>query len=68
MISLFFVADAHYFRLEEGDKCIGDSGYIGEPSKVIVTKDQHSSEFKEFMARGTDKESTGDISLASQGL
>jgi len=50
--------DALYFQLEEGDKCIGDSGYIGEPSKIIVTKDQHSSEFKEFMARIKNRQET----------
>ena len=49
---------ALYFQLEEGEKCIGDSGYIGEPDKVAVTKDQHSSEFKEFMARIKNRQET----------
>ena len=30
--------NALYFQLEEGEKCIGDSGYTGEPDKVVMEK------------------------------
>ena len=30
---------------------IGDSGYSGEPTKVMETRDEQSFEFKEFLAR-----------------
>jgi hypothetical protein len=50
--------DALYFKLEEGEKCVGDSGYAGEPAKVVVTKDEHSSEFKEFLARAKNRQET----------
>ena len=50
--------EALYFKLQDGEKCIGDSGYAGEPSKVVITKDEHSSEFKEFMARAKNRQET----------
>ena len=49
---------ALYFQLEEGEKCVADSGYAGEPSKIVMTKDEHSSEFKEFMARAKNRQET----------
>lgn len=49
---------ALYFQLEDGEKCIGDSGYNGEPEKVVVTKDEHSDEFKEFLARAKNRQET----------
>ncbi|KAL7533034.1 hypothetical protein ACHAXR_006065, partial [Thalassiosira sp. AJA248-18] len=50
--------DALYFQLEEGEKCIADSGYAGEPGKIVVTKDEHSPDFKEFMARVKNRQET----------
>ena len=50
--------NALYFQLEEGEKCIGDSGYAGEPSKIVMTKDEHSSKFKEFLARAKNRQET----------
>ena len=49
---------ALYFKIKEGERCIGDAGYSGEPTKVVVTKDQHSSEFKEFLARAKNRQET----------
>ena len=49
---------ALYFKMKEGDKFIGDAGYSGEPTKVVVTKDEHSSEFKEFLARAKNRQET----------
>ena len=50
--------NALYFQLEEGERLIGDSGYVGEPDKVVITKDEHSSEFKEFLARAKNRQET----------
>ena len=47
-----------YFQLEDDEKLIGGSGYVGEPSKVVVTKAEHSSEFKEFLARAKNRQET----------
>ena len=49
---------ALYFQLREGEKCIGDSGYAGEPEKVVLAKDEHSPEFREFMARAKNRHET----------
>ena len=59
---------ALYFQLEGGKKCIGDSGYLGEPDKVVVTKEQHSSEFKEFMARAKNRQETFHWRLKSLNI
>jgi hypothetical protein len=37
---------------------VGDSGYSGEPSKIVTTKDEHSSDFKEFLARAKNRQET----------
>ena len=50
--------NALYFQLEEGEKLIADSGYLGEPGKIVVTKDEHSSGFKDFMARAKNRQET----------
>ena len=34
---------ALYFQLMEDEWCIGDSGYVGEPGKVVTAKDEHPS-------------------------
>jgi len=49
---------ALYFQLGENEKLIGDAGYSGEPSKIVVTRDEHSSEFKEFLARAKNRQET----------
>ena len=49
---------ALYFQLGENEKLIGDAGYAGEPSKIVVTRDEHSSEFKEFLARAKNRQET----------
>lgn len=56
---------ALYFQLEEGEKCVGDAGYAGEPSKIVVTKDEQSSEFKEFLARIKNRQETYHTRLKS---
>jgi hypothetical protein len=38
--------NALYFEFRQGDQLVGDSGYEGEPSKIVVMRDEHSKEFK----------------------
>jgi hypothetical protein len=60
--------DALYFQIEEPERYVGDSGYNGEPSKVVVTKDEHSSEFKEFLARAKNRHETFHWRLKSWNI
>jgi hypothetical protein len=57
--------NALYFQIDEDERFLADSGYNGEPSKVVVTKDEHSSEFKEFMARAKNRHETLHTRLKS---
>jgi hypothetical protein len=50
--------NACFFQLKQGEKLVGDSGYNGEPSKIVVTKDQQSAELKEFLARVKNRQET----------
>ena len=54
--------NALYFQMEKvmekGDKLVGDSGYSGEPDKIVTTKDEHSAEYKEFLARAKNRQET----------
>jgi hypothetical protein len=38
--------NALYFKIKEGDQIIGDSGYAGEPSKIVVWRDEHTLKYK----------------------
>ena len=49
---------ALYFKVEDDERLIGDAGYSGEPTKVVVTRDEQSSEFKEFLARAKNRQET----------
>ena len=31
-----------YFQINDGDRLVGDSGYNGEQSKIVVKRDEHS--------------------------
>ncbi len=42
---------ALYFQIKQGDRIVGDRGYEGKPSKIVVMRDEHSTEFKKFLAR-----------------
>ena len=57
--------NALYFQIDEDERFLADSGYNGEPSKIVVTKDEHSSEFKEFMARAKNRHETLHTRLKS---
>ncbi len=49
---------ALYFLIKQGDQIVGDSGYEGKPSKIVVMRDEHSKKFKEFLARFTSHQET----------
>lgn len=42
---------ALYFQVKDGEKFVADSGYAGEPDKIVMTRDEQTPEFKEFLAR-----------------
>ena len=56
---------ALYFKVEDDERLIGDAGYSGEPTKVVTTKDEHSSELKEFLARAKNRQETFHTRLKS---
>lgn len=56
---------ATYFKVPEDELMIGDSGYNGEPSKIVVSKDEHSPEFAEFLARAKNRHETFHTRLKS---
>ncbi len=39
---------ALYFKIKQGDRIVGDSGYEGKPSKIVVMRDKHSKKFMNF--------------------
>ncbi len=43
--------NALYFKARQGDRLVGDSGYEGKPSMIVVMRDEHSKEFNKFLAR-----------------
>jgi hypothetical protein len=49
---------ALYFQVKQGDQIVGDSGYEGKPSKIVVMRDKHSKEFKKFLARVASRQET----------
>ncbi len=42
---------ALYIQIKQGDRIVRDRGYEGKPSKIVVMRDEHSKEFKNFLAR-----------------
>lgn len=50
--------NALYFKIPEGKRLIGDSGYLGEPDKVTTTLGGHSKEVKAFLARAKSRQET----------
>ena len=37
---------------------VGDRGYEGKPSMIVVMRDEHSKEFKKFLARVNSRQET----------
>jgi hypothetical protein len=50
--------NALYFKVRQGDRIVGDSGYEGEPRKIVVMRDEHSKELKKFLARVCSRQET----------
>ncbi len=50
--------NALYFKVRQGDRLVGDSGYEGKPSKIVVMRDEQSKEFKKFLARVCSRQET----------
>ena len=46
------------FHLPKGKKYICDSGYAGEPDKIVVSRPEHPKDFKKFMARVKSRQET----------
>ena len=57
--------NALYFQLKGTNKCIADSGYNGKPSKIVTSKDEHSSKFREYTARAKNYQETFHWKLKS---
>ncbi len=49
---------ALYFHLNDGQRIVGDSGYRGEPSKIVVKSDAHSAKMKDFLSRVESRQET----------
>ena len=47
---------ALYFKIPEGKYAVGDSGYRGEPSKIVCVEDGHDDEFKEFISQAKNRQ------------
>lgn len=48
--------EALYWKMPKGTKAISDSGYVGIEDKVIIYRQEHSSEFKEFIGRAKNRQ------------
>jgi hypothetical protein len=51
--------------LKEGELIIGDSGYEGEPDKIVVAKEEHQPCMKAFIARAKNRQETFHTRLKS---
>ncbi len=40
------------------DRIVGDGGFAGEPSKIVVWRDEHSRKYKKFIARVSSHQDT----------
>ncbi len=50
--------NALYVKVRQGDRLVGDSGYEGKTSKIVVMRDEHSKEFKNCLARVCSRQET----------
>ncbi len=55
--------NALYFQVKKGELIDGDSGYAGEPSKIVVWRDEHTPKYKKFSCQPS-----GDSFQGAQGL
>lgn len=59
---------ALYYLLPEGVLGIGDSGFQGEPNKVVVARHGHSQELKKFISRAKCRQENLHARLKSFGI
>jgi hypothetical protein len=52
-------------KIPEGKRAIGDSGFVGEPTKVSVTREGDTDEMKHFKARAKSRQETFNSRLKS---
>jgi hypothetical protein len=48
--------EALYFKIPKGKLAVGDSGYQGEPEKIVCTDDDHDPALKSFMGRAKNRQ------------
>ena len=46
------------FLNQGSNLAVGDSGYAGEPGKIVTTKSEHSAQFRGFLARVKNRQET----------
>ena len=54
---------ALFFNHPPGKMCVGDSGYAGEPDKIVVSRPEHLKDFKKFLARVKSRQETFNARL-----
>ncbi len=47
---------ALYFKIPDRKYAVGDSGYCGQPGKIVCVEDGHNNEFKEFMLQEKNRQ------------
>jgi hypothetical protein len=50
--------NALYFKIKESERIVGDSGYTGEPSRIVVWRDEHTQKYKKSLARVCSRQET----------
>jgi hypothetical protein len=63
--------DALYFRMEQlggRRKGVGDSGYAGEPTKIVTTNSFQPEDYREFLKRVKDREESLHIRLRAYNV
>ena len=48
--------EALFFKIPKGKLAVGDSGYKGEPDKIVCTDDDHDPALKSFMGRAKNRQ------------
>jgi hypothetical protein len=57
--------EALFFKIPEGKLAVGDSGYKGEPEKIVCTDEDHHPALKKFMGRAKNRQESLHTRLRS---
>ena len=57
--------NALYFQLGDGERLIGDSGYLGEPDKIVVSRDEQGPDLRQFLEMAKNRQETFHLRLKS---